>query len=104
MTAAVKLQRLEQCEYSHRVRCERSIMQFRDQTTALTLLKQLRDVNSVRGTKAMVAVGHNYLLGITARPRGNDGHGRRHGRREIPTLVITHDNSDIQFSCGDAET
>ena len=41
--------------------CERSIMQFRDQTTALTLLKQLRDLNSVRGTKAMVAVGRTII-------------------------------------------
>ncbi|KAI9527898.1 hypothetical protein NQZ68_025939 [Dissostichus eleginoides] len=31
---------------------------------------------------------YNYLWGITARPRGNDGHGR-HGRRENPTLVTT---------------
>ena len=50
--------------------CERSIMQFRDQTTALTLLKQLRDFNSVRGTQAMVAVGRTIIFGASRPDRG----------------------------------
>ncbi|KAI9527903.1 hypothetical protein NQZ68_025944 [Dissostichus eleginoides] len=45
-------------------------MQFRDQTTVLTPLKQLRDVNSVRGTKAMVAVGRIIIFGASQPDRG----------------------------------